>query len=101
MGNLNTATTILGQLGGAKFIAMTGARDLVDGNGTLVFALPSRLTKAGINKVSIRLTPWDTYDVTFYKIRGINFKIISEHGGIYADGLQELFTRETGLDTRL
>lgn len=97
------AHIILDQLGGRRFIAMTGAKHLghSENGAVLSFQLPSRFAKNGINAVKIKLDPSDTYSVTFMKIRGHNLATVSEHSGIYDDMLQDLFTRETGLDTHL
>ena len=98
-----TANTIIQQLGGRKFIAMTGAKDMMALDSGLRFRLPGGggFTKNGINMVRIALDPSDTYSVAFLRVRGQTVKTISEHTDIYADGLQELFTQETGLDTSL
>lgn len=93
------AQTILAQLGGNRFLAMTGAKQLVDlGNG-LQFAI-GRGAKNKANKVVIRLEG-DVYRVTFYNIRGVNFKECGEFGTVYADRLAALFTEQTGFDTHL
>ncbi len=97
----NAANTILEQLGGRKFQAMTGATKFIADTESLMFSLPRQLGNHGINKVIISLDPGDAYFVAFYNIRGTKVKLISEHTGIYADDLQGLFTRETGLDTHL
>lgn len=93
---------ILQQLGGSKFITMTGAKSFVGGKDMLMFALPARFAKDGINKVRITLEPSDTYKVEFMKIRGTQpVKIVAEVDSVYADMLQRIFTSHTGLDTRL
>ena len=97
---MKIAETILVQLGGTKFLAMTGAKNLVALEDGLMFMLP-RGTKNKANKVRITLDRYDTYQVEFMKIRGVDLKTISTHKNIYCDMLQELFTRETGLETRL
>ncbi len=99
----NIAKTILQQLGSNKFIAMTGARGLMNiGNG-LSFKLPSKsgFTKNGINYVKIILNSMDTYDMEFGRIRGHTYTIIQSFNNIYADQLQTIFTETTGLDTHL
>lgn len=40
--NLTVANTILHQLGGRRFIAFTGARDLLGDTNSLTFKLPKR-----------------------------------------------------------
>lgn len=101
----HVAQTILGQLGSQRFVVMTGAKNLAyfDDNGEcgLCFQLPSYFAKNNINIVWIKLTFADDYTVTFYSKQGSRIAQISEREGIYCDQLQWLFTRETGLYTRL
>jgi SH3-like domain-containing protein len=93
---------ILQQLGGNRFCAMTGAKNMVGGTDMLMFSLPARFAKDGINKVRITLTPSDTYRVEFMKIIGTKpVKVISEYDDVYADSLRRVFTSATGLDTHL
>lgn len=95
------AQEILNQLGGNKFVVMTGARGFVKSDDSLSFKLPSNFARDGINSVVVKLGADDTYSVSFFKIRGTSVKEVSAHSDVYADQLQELFTSETGLDTRL
>lgn len=97
---MEVAKTILEQLGGRQFILMTGAKDFVWSEDTLMFRLPGP-TMNGINKVVVRLTPMDVYHVTFGKVRGADWEVVAEHEGVYCDMLVELFERETGLYTTL
>jgi len=99
--NIQVAKTILEQIGGNRFVAMTGARNLLAGPNFLAFKLPSYFARNGINAVRITLTPDDLYRVEFSKVRAMKVTPISVHDGIYCDGLAPLFTAETGLDTRL
>ncbi len=94
-----TALTILEQLGGNRFVAMTGARALVSSPDALSFSIGRGATK-GINKVKIILAD-DLYRVEFYKLRGMDIKLIATVDGVYADRLQEVFTEQTGFDTHL
>lgn len=96
------AETILQQLGGNRFIAMTGAKYFgADGN-TLSFKFPNR---SGANHCRITLNALDLYDIQFIRIRKVkgvdNLSVTAEHEGIYADQLQAIFTQETGLYTSL
>ncbi|HEB0918906.1 TPA: hypothetical protein RY299_004611 [Enterobacter cloacae] len=96
------ATEILKQLGGNRFIAMTGAKKFVAlENGGLLFALPSNFAKNGINHVKIILDVSDTYTISFYKVRGASIKEIKSFTMIYCDQLQNIFTQITGLNTFL
>lgn len=99
------ALTILEQLGGNRFLAMTGARNLVAARDGLRFKLPARFAKDGINFVSITLTPADLYDMSFGTMAGASklFAVTERvrFEGVYFDQLQSLFTDATGLDTHL
>lgn len=104
MSNLDIANTILQQLGGRRFLAMTDARDLLAlSEGGLQFGLPRGLAMNGINKVQILLDPSDTYTVKALRVSA-NKGVMEEKGvstGIYCDDLQATFTELTGLATRL
>lgn len=97
----STAQTILSQIGGGRFIAMTGAKSFGDHGDALSFRLPSNFATKGINYVKITLDADDTYSVTFGKVRGLKYTVISTFSMIYCDMLTELFERETGLATSL
>jgi hypothetical protein len=102
MDNMNTATTILQQLGGQRFIAMTGAKNILGGAAELQFHLPAKFAAKGINAVRVELTANDDYRVKFYKIgRGLKCAIVAEFDGIYANQLRDVFTATTGLQTSL
>lgn len=90
------ATTILNQLGGNRFIAMTGSKKFVSIENGLQFRIPGK-----VNSCRIVLDDSDTYTVEFFKIRGVNVKSVYELSGVYADMLQSIFTSQTGLDTSL
>jgi hypothetical protein len=102
---MQTANTILRQLGGKRFITMTGARDIFAIETGLQLKLPSRFAKDGINYVKIEVAPSDTYTVTFGKVytsKGMpEYKEHSVENLVYADNLQAIFTSVTGLDTHL
>jgi hypothetical protein len=103
MSYLDTANTILEQLGGRRFIAMTGARGLVAGKNGLSFRLPrSPFNAKRINAVQIELTPGDTYRIAFYRISpAASETVIAVHDGVYCDELADVFTQETNLLTHL
>lgn len=98
---MQVAHTILQQLGGNKFNAMTGARDHIAGPNYLQFRLPANTAKNRANVVTIKLEATDLYRVEFINLRGVNLKVITAHDGVFADQLQALFTEQTGLDTHL
>lgn len=97
MNDAAIAKTILDQLGGNKFIAMTGAKNLACGTRMLCFRFPGRK----LNYCEVQLQADDTYTVRFAKIVKYSMTKMQEFDGIYCDQLQTLFTRTTGLDTRL
>lgn len=103
--NQSIALTILEQLGGSRFIAMTGARDLVADKSELRFKLPARFAKDGINFVRVTLTPADLYDMSFGTMAGASklFAVTEKtrFEGVYCDQLRDLFTSATGLETSL
>lgn len=104
MADLLIAQTILAQLGGRRFIAMTSAGNFIGGDNYLMFSLPTGLAKEGINRIRITLDWTDTYIFEALKVyRGPELKAdtIEKLDFVYADDLQEIFTRVTGLDTHL
>jgi hypothetical protein len=90
--------TILNQLGGRRFSKMTGAQSFVAHSDGLSFRFPR---SRGVNFLRITLTPADTYDLTFYSVRGIAHQEKKVLTDVYAEQLQEIFTSVTGLRTSL
>lgn len=99
---MQVANTILQQLGGNRFIAMTGAKHFVGSSNSLQFSI-GRGAKDKINKVKITLDEGqDLYSMEFYYFRGMNYKKIGKaEEGLYFDMLQERFTDRTGMYTQL
>ncbi len=105
------ADIILEQLGGNKFIAMTGSKNFISDGNTLRMTLVSNQSKA--NRLWITLDGLDTYTMRFFKYTPgrLNRKTfeftddkeveIAEYNGVYYDQLQSIFTSVTGLDTTL
>ena len=92
------ATETLNQLtqsqnGMNRLVAMTGANNFVKSKeeSSVSFKIPR------IGFVKIRLNGMDTYDMTFYKIRKYEYKVIQEFKGLYSDMLKETFESHTGL----
>ena len=100
----DVANTILNQLGGSKFRAMTGAKHAIALESGVQFKIGGGAAKR-INSIRIVLDPSDTYTVSFYslrKIKGIlTSKLVAEHSDIYADALRDIFTAETGFECTL
>tara|TARA_R110000824_G_scaffold394746_1_gene594807 strand:+ start:133 stop:450 length:318 start_codon:yes stop_codon:yes gene_type:complete len=98
--NHQIATTILQQLGGRRFLVMTGANRLEAGNKCLLMRL--RRNKTNSNRLKIQLNSLDTYDMRFSKVTSKGeTKSIREYNDVYADMLQQLFTAHTGMYTSL
>lgn len=106
------AKEILRQLGGNKFLAMTGAKDLCYGNDyNLRMKLPKNQSKA--NRLEITLNENDLYTMRFYHKRDFRAdpktatfteeKIteVKTLEDIYFDNLQSVFTDVTGMYTSL
>lgn len=98
--DMTIANTILAQLGGAKFRAMTGAHSFTGDAHALTFKFPNG--RAKVFACKIRLNAMDTYDVEFFKKDGKYNVVMSDYlEGVYADMLGDMFTRITGLDVSL
>jgi ribosomal protein L21E len=96
------AEEVLQQLGGRKFITMTGAKNFVknDPKKQITFKIGGG-AKGGINYVRITLTSMDLYNIEFLKARGTDLKVVAMEKGVYNDQLQQMFTKHTGMHTRL
>lgn len=99
------AKTILEQIGGRRFAAMTGSKDFIDmGNG---LRMSLARNKTSVNRLDIIYDGGaDLYNMRFYrktfskKTFECRTKDIETHEGIYCDMLEEMFTMVTGLHTR-
>ena len=95
MTDMTVARSILDQLGGARFVAMTGARELVGSADSLTFKIgvnPKR-----VSQVRVTLTPADLYSVTFFRIG----KAPQIESDVYCNMLEAVFSERTGLYTLL
>lgn len=97
---MTVANTILAQLGGNRFCAMTGAKNLLGDAASLMFDIGRGATNKA-NKVRVTLTPADVYTVEFFNYRSLTLKTVGKIEDVYAEDLQRVFTAETGLYTRL
>ena len=95
---MSVAQIILQQLGGSRFVAMTGAKNLVGSDKSLTFKVGAN--SKSINMVQIILMGDDTYKVRFGRFAKLQFQEKAAHLGVYADQLQDIFTAETGLYTK-
>lgn len=92
--NTTIAGTILNQLGGSKFIAMTGARNILNLGDGLQFQYRGCKTS---NCVRITLNQYDSYDVEFFSIKGLDCTSHGRQEGIMVAGLKAYFEQYTGL----
>ena len=90
---MTTANEILKQLGGNKFVAMTGATCYSNGN-TLVSKFKGSKVA---NIMYVTLNENDLYDMKICKFKGMDVKIVKEESGVYADMLKPIFEKTTGL----
>jgi len=97
---MTKAEIILQQMGGRKFIAMTGANNFVSTENSLKFYFKMNNT---MNLCKIELNLWDLYDMTFYKYsrKNLEAKEVKKETDVYNDQLQNVFTSITGLNTHL
>ena len=97
------ATTIVSQLGGRAFVAMTGAKNFVAmserGNiiGGVTFSLP-RFPGVKVRRVAITLNGSDLYDIVFFDAK---FNSIGSAAGVYAEDLLDAIAEKTGLAVRM
>lgn len=99
------AQTILQQIGGKRFVVMTGSKKFLDMGNGLRMNLSRNKTQA--NRLEICLDrETDTYTMRFYKQSmtkhfEVKIKEIASCDTVYCDMLEEMFTSVTGLYTRL
>ena len=105
---MEVAETIRQQLGGQRFVAMTGAKHFLGGDNTLSFQISAR-NEAKIKGCRIRLDPDDTDTQVFLKMAkkdpvfrtSTGMDVVEERSGLHAEDLRRVFTSVTGLDTHL
>jgi hypothetical protein len=107
------AEIILSQLGGNKFIVMTGSKNFINDSSTGTLRMDLVQNKSKSNKLWITLKADDTYTMRFFKYTGVRFdrktctmkdsvtKEVKVIEGVYCDMLQDIFTDVTGLYTHL
>jgi hypothetical protein len=101
---MSVALTILEQLGGRRFLVMTGAKSLAASESSLSMRLDSVNDQGHrIRAVRIDLDPSDTYTLTAYGPGKEAYDVVERYrqSDVYCDVLQDVFTRATGLYTSL
>ena len=93
---MTNAQVILAQLGGNKFLAMTGAKNLQSSPFAMSFRL-TQLSGLKSNYVKIVLdSATDLYSVEIGRVRGANYTVLSQADGIYAEQLKGVVANGTG-----
>lgn len=99
----SVAETTLAQLGGRRFLLMTGAKNCMShADGALSFRLPrgAQCEDLPANYVKISLIG-DLYQMEVGYVRGVNYTVRITREMIYGDQLRAVFTDSTGLYTSL
>ena len=93
------AAIILKQIGGNRFIAMTGAKGFAFSDKYMSFKI-GRNSK-GINFVRIGHNAKDLYDMEFGFVSTKGIKVKKKVKDVYADMLGQMFKKHTGMNVRL
>ena len=97
---MSVARTILSQLGGNKFAAMTGAKNFVDCGDALSMRIGRNKTSS--NYLKITLNMMDLYDVRFSRVTKMGSeRSVTEYNNVFCDSLVEVFESHTGMYTKL
>ena len=100
MSDMKVAKTILEQLGGNKFVAMTGARNFGGTEDSLSMRIGRNSSNS--NYLKITLNMMDLYDMEFCKLTRMGEKkSVKEYNNVYNDMMTDIFTKHTGMYTSL
>jgi hypothetical protein len=96
-------TQILTQLGGKRFVVMTGVKQLIVVGSEEGLGMKLPRNQSGATHLRITLIKHkDLYKVEFLRMRGVGaIKTVAEYDDVYNDQLVQLFEQETGIYTRL
>lgn len=98
---VQVSNTIIDQLGGNGFIAMTGSKEFaytVKPNGDISLSFRVGKNVKRVSHIRVTLNGQDLYDIEFARISILgDVKILNEMKSVYAEDLQELFVNNTGL----
>ncbi len=102
--NNGIINTMVSQLGGNRFFAMTGSKpqykDISNHNPHIALKLARNGSKANYLKIHYK-SGSDLYRMEFIRMTRTRNETIKEYDGIYGDQLSELFTEYTGLYAHL
>ena len=97
---MSIAKTILEQLGGNKFVVMTGAKNFVDCGDALSMKIGRNKTSS--NYLKITLNSMDNYDMKCSRVSPMGGeRSVIEYNGVFNDMLDDMFTAHTGMYTSL
>ena len=100
MSDMKVAKTILEQLGGNKFVAMTGAKNFGGTEDSLSMRIGRNSSNS--NYLKITLNMMDLYDMEFCKLTRMGEKkSVTEYKNVYNDLMRGTFTAHTGMYTSL
>jgi hypothetical protein len=100
---MQVAQTILAQLGGQRFVVMTGASNLVSDSERERGSLTLKVGRndKGVTHVRVTLTDADLYRVETLKVRAGKVATLDTANDVFADQLRAAFEGMTGLRTSL
>ena len=97
---MSVARTILSQLGGNKFCAMTGAKNFIDTGDGLSMKIGRNKTSSNYLKITLNML--DLYDVRFSRVSPMGGeRSVTEYNNVYNDSLVDVFEKHTGMYTSL
>ena len=100
MSDMKVAKTILEQLGGNKFVAMTGAKNFGGTEDSLSMRIGRNSSNS--NYLKITLNSMDLCDMEFCKLTKMGEKkSVTEYKNVYNDLMRGTFTAHTGMYTSL
>ena len=98
--SMSVAKEILETLGGNKFRVMTGAKNFMGFSNGLVMKIGRNSSNS--NYLNITLNSLDLYDMEFAKVSRMGEKkSVTEYSDVYNDMLTDVFTKHTGMYTKL
>jgi len=105
--DMSVGNEMLRQLGGRRFMMMVGAKQPIWDGDKNELGMKIGRNALGANYFTIRLNPRDLYDLRFESRRmnrktyEMSVNVKAEFDDVYADQLQEIFERTTGLYVRM
>lgn len=88
--NASAATPLFMGCAGAKNLVFLKGESIINPGSGIRGGLMFRATCSPGAKVIIELTAADTYDVQIGRLRGVNYKVLAQHEGVYCDQLAEV-----------